>query len=275
MINISPKNEKDTSVRRLLDGQGLINARKRLLQMHFDAGVGHIGGNLSVLDAMLVVFHEFLSNEDEFILSKGHSAGALYITLWSLGRLNNSDLKQFHKDDTFLPGHPPAKGIDDIQFATGSLGHGLSLAAGTALAFQLKGKDARVVCLTSDGEWQEGSTWEGLIFACHHSLINLTVIVDHNNLQGFGSTSDVASMSPLWERLKGFDVDLRVIDGHDLDAIREALHGQRGKMLRVIVLNTVKGHGVSFMENKMEWHYLPLSEAQFKMAIDEIDAALK
>ena len=254
-----------------LTAENFSAARKRLLQMHFESGVGHIGGNLSALDAMLVVFHEYLSGEDKFILSKGHSAGALYTTLWSLGRLRDQDLKQFHKDDTLLAGHPPAKGIADIQFATGSLGHGLSLAAGTALAFKLKGSDTRVVCLTSDGEWQEGSTWEALIFACHHRLFNLTVMVDHNNLQGFGSTADVASMSPLWDRLQGFDVDLQIIDGHDPDAIRAALEGESHR-LRVIILRTVKGHGVSFMENRMEWHYLPLSEAQFKMAIAEISS---
>jgi transketolase len=245
-------------------------ARKRLLQMHFDSGVGHIGGNLSALDAMLIVFHEYLGVEDRFVLSKGHSAGALYITLWSLGRLQDQDLKLFHKDNTLLAGHPPAKGIADIPFATGSLGHGLSLAAGTALAFKLKGNAAQVVCLTSDGEWQEGSTWEALIFACHHRLSNLTVLVDHNNLQGFGSTSDVASMSPLWGRLQGFDIDQQVIDGHDPDAIRAALEVE-SQRLRIIILRTIKGHGVSFMENRMEWHYLPLSEAQFKMALEEIE----
>lgn len=249
-------------------------ARKRLLQMHFDSGVGHIGGNLSALDAMLVVFHEYLGEEDKFILSKGHSAGALYTALWSLGRLQDQDLKLFHKDNTLLAGHPPSKGIADIPFATGSLGHGLSLAAGTALAFRLKGNAARVVCLTSDGEWQEGSTWEALIFACHHRLSNLTVLVDHNNLQGFGSTSEVASMSPLWDRLQGFDADLQIIDGHDRDAIRVALEGERQR-LRVIVLRTVKGHGVSFMENRMEWHYLPLTEDQYRKAIEEIGLAHK
>ncbi len=255
-------------VNRKLSAENFSTARKRLLQMHFDSGVGHIGGNLSALDAMLIVFHEYLSGEDKFVLSKGHAAGALYTTLWSLGRLQDHDLKQFHKDDTLLAGHPPAKGIADIPFATGSLGHGLSLAAGTALAFKLKGNDRQVVCLTSDGEWQEGSTWEALIFACHHRLLNLTVMVDHNNLQGFGSTSDVASMSPIWNRLQGFDVDLQIIDGHDPDAIRTALEGERQRM-RIIVMCTVKGHGVSFMENRMEWHYLPLSEDQYRKAIEE------
>jgi len=248
------------------------SARKRLLQMHFESGVGHIGGNLSALDAMLIVFHEFLRPQDRFILSKGHSAGALYTALWSTGRLGDEDLKLFHKDNTLLAGHPPAAGIADIPFATGSLGHGLSLAAGTALGIRLKGGDARVICLTSDGEWQEGSTWEALIFASHHMLANLTVLVDHNNLQGFGTTAEVASMSPLWERLKGFEVDLQVIDGHDTDAIRGAL-ARASETTRIVVMRTVKGKGVSFMENRMDSHYLPLSEEQYRAAIAEIEAS--
>ena len=246
-------------------------ARKRLIQMHFDSGVGHIGGNLSALDSMLLVFHEYLGSEDQFILSKGHSAGALYISLWSVGRIDEKDLKLFHRDNTLLAGHPPAKGIAEIPFATGSLGHGLSLAAGTALGFRLKNGDAKVICLTSDGEWQEGSTWEALIFACHHKLANLTVLVDHNNLQGFGSTKDIASMSPLWEKLEGFDVEIQVIDGHDLHAIREALLKEH-KRPRVIILKTVKGRGVSFMETRMDSHYLPLSEEQFRIALKELDS---
>lgn len=246
-------------------------ARKRLLRMHFESGVGHIGGNLSALDAVLVVFHEFLGAQDEFVLSKGHAAGALYTTLWSIGHLNDQDLSSFHHDNTRLAGHPPAHGIDDIAFATGSLGHGLSLAAGTALGFKLRSSKSRVFCLTSDGEWQEGSTWEALIFACHHQLDNLTVMVDHNGLQGFGSTAEVASMSPLWEKLQGFDVDIKIVDGHDAEAIRNAL-SDRANRLQIIILKTIKGHGISFMENKMEWHYLPLTEAQFQAAIVEIEA---
>ncbi|MCY1165162.1 1-deoxy-D-xylulose-5-phosphate synthase [compost metagenome] len=249
----------------------MATARKRLLQMHFESGVGHIGGNLSVLDAILLVFNEFLGEKDTFILSKGHSAGALYIALWSTGKLQDTDLALFHKDDTLLAGHPPARGIPDIPFATGSLGHGLSLASGTALAFKLKRLPEQVYCVTSDGEWQEGSTWEALIFACHHKLSNLTVLVDHNQLQGFGGTDDVASMAPLWNKLQGFDVDLQTIDGHNPDEIRAALSARSARP-RIIVLRTVKGHGVSFMENQMAWHYLPLTADQFKKAIEEIDS---
>jgi len=245
-------------------------ARKRLLQMHFESKVGHVGGNLSALDAMLLVFHEFLKPEDKFVLSKGHSAGALYVTLWSLGRLQDSDLKLFHKDNTLLAGHPPAKGIAEITFSTGSLGHGLSLATGMALGNKIKGNNVKVVCFTSDGEWQEGSTWEALIFANHHGLKNLTILVDHNGLQGFGSTSEVASMSPLWEKLKGFELEMHVIDGHDFDALRAALALPQNN-LKVIMLKTVKGHGISFLENRMESHYIPLSENQYYQAIKEID----
>jgi transketolase len=248
----------------------IAEARKRLLKMHYESGVGHIGGNLSSLDAMLVVFHEYLVEPDEFFLSKGHSAGALYVTLWSLGLLTDDDLKTFHKDNTLLAGHPAAFGLPRTCFATGSLGHGLSLASGTALGFRLQGSAGRAVCLTSDGEWQEGSTWEALIFACHRQLENLTILIDHNGLQGFGSTTSVASMSPIWDKLRGFDVYPLIIDGHDAGALRQALETVVNGP-RIIVLNTVKGHGVSFMENRMEWHYLPLNEGQYKQAIDEIN----
>lgn len=240
--------------------------------MHFESGVGHIGGNLSSIDAMLVVFHEFLHQADRFILSKGHSAGALYTALWSTGRLRDEDLNSFHKDNTLLAGHPPAAGIADILFATGSLGHGLSLAAGTALGLRLNESEGRVICLTSDGEWQEGSTWEALIFIAHHKLTNLVVLVDHNELQGFGSTAEVASMSPLWQRLAGFDVDVQVIDGHDTDAIRAALASGTSRP-QFVILRTVKGKGVSFLEHRMDSHYLPINEEKFRAAIAELEAS--
>ncbi|ULU25924.1 pyrimidine binding domain [Dyella terrae] len=256
----------------LLDTSRLAAIRRRLLQMHFESGVGHIGGNLSAIDALALLFNERIGAEDAFVLSKGHSAGALYVALWSAGKLADEDLATFHRDDTLLAGHPPANGIPDILFATGSLGHGLSLAAGTALAVRLKGAQGHTYCLTSDGEWQEGSTWEALIFAAHHRLTNLTILVDHNGLQGFGDTNSVASMFPLHERLKGFDVDLLVVPGHDLDAMRTALDTPTDK-LKVIILQTIKGKGVSFMEDRMEWHYLPLKEADYLQAIGELSRA--
>jgi len=254
-----------------LDVEQIRQARRQLLRMHYESGVGHIGGNLSALIAMLVCFHEYLGPQDRFILSKGHSAGALYVALWSVGRIPAEELATFHKDDTRLSGHPPASGLADVPFATGSLGHGLSLAAGTALALRLKGDAGRVFCLTSDGEWQEGSTWEALIFACHHKLDRLTVLVDHNGLQGFGSTEEVASMSPLWQKLQGFDADVQVIDGHDTNELRRVL-SQPTDRFRVIVMRTVKGKGVSFLENRMDSHYLPLTAEKFAAAMSELEA---
>lgn len=250
----------------VLAPQTVLAARQRLITMHYRSRVGHLGGNLSALDAMLVVFHRHLQKSDQFILSKGHSAGALYTSLWSVGRLGDEDLDTFHKDGTLLAGHPPCKGLPDVPFATGSLGHGLSLAVGTAFGKHLMKQSGHVFCMTSDGEWQEGSTWEALIFARHRRLSNLTVLIDHNRLQGFGGTEDVASMAPLWERLRGFDLDVSVVDGHDFVAINDALSAPR-QGLRVIVLETVKGHGVDFMANRMEWHYLPMNSEQYEQAM--------
>ncbi len=239
--------------------------------MHYESGVGHIGGNLSCLDAMLVVFHRFLRPTDHFVLSKGHSAGALYATLWSLGHLDDDDLRTFHRDGTVLAGHPPAGGIPRIEFATGSLGHGVSLAAGLALAARFQRRESRVFCLCSDGEWQEGSTWEGLIFAAHHRLSNLTIMIDSNGLQGFGSTSEIASMGRLPTRLSGFDVNVLSVNGHDIDAVDDALRSAIDTVT-VIVLETIKGKGVSFMENRMEWHYNPLTEHLLDQALGELDS---
>jgi transketolase len=245
-------------------------ARLRLLRMHYESGVGHLGGNLSCLDLMLVLHHEILGAPDQFVLSKGHSAGAYYITLWSQGRLSEEELRQFHKDGTRLSGHPPTSGIEDILFATGSLGHGLSLAAGLALAKRLKGEAGRVYCLTSDGEWNEGSCWEALIFARHHKLHNLTIVVDLNGLQGFGTTREVADIEPLAGKFRTFDVPTREIDGHDGRAIRRALMPDVPQ-LEVIVAQTRKGCGISFMEDKMEWHYLPLTEPLYLQAVRETE----
>ncbi len=247
-------------------------AMLRLLRMHYESGVGHIGGNLSCLDLLLTLHHRILGPEDRFILSKGHSAGAYYVTLWTLGRLAEQDLTSFHKDGTRLSGHPPTSGIEEILFATGSLGHGFSLAAGLALAKRLKGEPGRVFCLTSDGEWNEGSCWEALIFAKHQGLKNLTLLVDLNGLQGFGSTREVADLEPLAAKFRSFGLPTLEVDGHDSNALEQALRSLDGG-LRVVVARTRKGCGVSFMEDRMEWHYLPMTEANYRQAVQEIEEA--
>lgn len=246
-------------------------ARARLLQMHYEAKVGHIGGNLSALDAMLHLHTQVMGSDDVFVLSKGHSAGALYIALWATGAIADDELKTFHQDNTRLGGHPVAHWHPGIRFATGSLGHGLGLAAGVALGKRLRGEGGTVYCLLSDGECEEGSIWEAAMFAKHQRLANLVVLVDANGLQGFGSTADVASLEPLAPKFAGFGLDTVEIDGHSPAALDAAL-GARGDATRIILLRTVKGKGVAFMEARMEWHYLALSDDQYADAIAGLTA---
>jgi transketolase len=246
------------------------DAKLRLLRMHYESGVGHIGGNLSCLDLLLTLHHQVMTDDDQFVLSKGHAAGALYTTLWSKHLIADDDLKSFHKDHTKLAGHPPTEGLPGILFATGSLGHGPGLAAGLALGKRLQGKPGRVFCLTSDGEWNEGSTWEALTFISHQKLGGLTILIDLNGLQGFGTTKEVADLGSLAEKLRSFDLEVCEVDGHDPVAIERALRLDPGRP-QAIVARTTKGAGVSFMEHKMEWHYLPLTAAQYQQAVDEIN----
>ena len=251
------------------DAAGLMQrAKLRLLEMHYQSKVGHIGGNLSALDILISLYHFRLGPKDKFVLAKGHSAGALYVTLWTMGLLSDEDLRQFHGEGTRLSGHPPLQGIPEITFATGSLGHGLGLAAGLALGKRLRGEDGRVFCLTSDGEWNEGSCWEALIFLVHQNLDNLTFIVDLNGMQGFGSTRQVANLDSLADKFRAFGVTTLEVDGHDVTSICSAIASSRGPL--AIVANTRKGCGVSFMENQMAWHYLPMNEEQYQQAVREV-----
>jgi transketolase len=243
-------------------------ARLRLLEMHYHSKVGHIGGNLSALDILMSLYHHRLGPNDGFVLSKGHAAGALYVTLWTMGLLSDEDLRHFHGEGTRLSGHPPLKGIPEVIFATGSLGHGLSLAAGLALGKKLRGDDGRIFCLTSDGEWNEGSCWEALIFMAHQKLDNLTFLVDMNGMQGFGSTRQVADLGSLADKFRAFGVRTIEVDGHDANSIGAALECNDGPL--AIAASTTKGRGVSFMENQMAWHYLPMTEEQYHQAVLEV-----
>jgi transketolase len=268
----------------------LFKARRRMLRMYYESSSGHIGGSLSCLDALMLLFHAVLTPQDRFILSKGHAAGALYVALWSVGLLSDEDLSTFSLDNTLLPGHPSGSGIPGMLFPTGSLGHGMSLASGLALAAKHKENDCGVFCLCSDGEWQEGSCWEALIFAVHQELDNLTVLIDQNGLQAFGTTDDVASMSDLESKIIAFSPSsVTSVDGHDLSAIHAALstailrdekqryepssrvsdsREPRFRGPRFILLRTKKGKGTCF-ENDLASHYLPLTKEQY-LAADEV-----
>ena len=252
--------------------QGLITrARLRLLKMHYESHVGHIGGDLSCLDILITLFHRIIEHEDTFVLSKGHAAGALYVTLWTIGKISEAELKQFHQDGTRLAGHPVCGWLPEISFATGSLGHGLPLSAGVALGKKLKGETGRVFCLMSDGEWNEGSNWEAIIFAVHHRLNNLIIVIDLNGLQGFGKTREITDLHLISEKVSIFGANVFEVDGHNHEELEKAFLSQ-AKAPVVIIAHTVKGNGVSFMENKLEWHYLPLNQEQYEKAVAEVEA---
>ena len=250
----------ETSFNALLDA-----AKLRLLKMHYESKHGHLGGDFSCIDALMTLFHLVKKPDDRFILSKGHSAGALYVALWSLGELKDSDLETFIQEDTLLPAHPCGSGIPGLLFSTGSLGHGPSLAAGLALAAKYRNSDRQVYCFCSDGEWQEGSCWEALTFSVHHQLNNLTIIMDQNGLQGFGKTEEVISCSNLAPRISSFGAHVRQADGHDCAEVKRLLEDKSSNKPNVLILDTIKGKGLHF-EGKLESHYLPLSKEQYHHA---------
>jgi transketolase len=241
-------------------------SRRRLLELLYRKRLGHIGGNLSCLDALVVLFHHVLTPSDRFILSKGHAAAALYVVLWTRGELSDEQLETFGDDDTTLPGHPSGAGVPGLLFPTGSLGHGPSLAAGLALAARHQNAGRHVYCFCSDGEWQEGSCWEALTFAVHHRLDNLTIVIDQNGLQAFGSTAEVTSCSDLAPRLEGFGARVVTANGHDVADMQRCFTELAAGCPRVIVLATRKGLGTA-LENTVASHYLPLTTSQFDAAM--------
>jgi transketolase len=251
-----------------------------VLEQSKRANVGHIGSALSIADLIAVLYSGVLRGvgeddpeRDRFVLSKGHAALALYAALHVRGVLSSDELDSFSGDGTLLGTHPE-RDLRGVDFTSGSLGHGLSTACGAALAARLDGSARRVFCLLSDAECNEGSTWEAAMFAGHRRLDNLTAIVDANGQQALGYTRDVLDLEPLVERWRSFGWDARDVDGHDLDACRAALEdpSREGKP-RVLVARTEFGHGVSFMTSRIEWHYLPLDDEQYRRALAEVGAA--
>ncbi len=248
--------------------------RSNILKMHHGAGSGHIGCSLSCIDIMAAIL-KFKNEADTFILSKGHAATALYTILNETGAIPDEDLGTFYKNATTLPAHPAPLKYAAIPFATGSLGHGLPLATGIAKANKLKGNDKISFVLMSDGETNEGTSWEAAHFAVANKLDNLIAFVDCNGLQGFGNTADILgnTASPkLWEAM-GFEVV--ECDGHDIEALMQAwkkLAANKNGKPKMVVASTVKGKGIKEMEDKMEWHYLPMTDAQYTAAKQEIRA---
>ena len=258
------------------------NIRKHAVTMTSLGGSSHIGSILSVADILAVLYGSTLKynskdpkwiDRDRFILSKGHAGAGVYAVLAESGFMSLDKLKTHYQDGSDLSGHVSHKGIPGVEFSTGSLGHGLPVASGMALAAKMNNKKHRVFALLSDGECDEGSNWEAILFAAHHKLNNLVVIIDRNRLQSIYSTEDTLALEPFPDKWKSFGWDVVEIDGHNHNEIFKSCKNEdasKSKPLCVIA-NTTKGKGVSFMENNTLWHYRSPKGDEYKIAIAELE----
>jgi len=253
--------------------------RSSVIDMLTQAKSSHIGCSFSVIDILVVLYHYILDVEkikqqspdrDYFILSKGHAASGLYAVLASVGLIEHTMLKDFHRG--FLAGHPTRNCAHGIEASTGSLGHGLSMGVGLALAAKHDNRPSRVYVIVGDGECQEGSIWEALTMAARFGLNNLVVIVDNNNLQGFGRTDTIATGS-LHEKFTAFGCTTTTVDGHDYAKLIATISGCTSTKPHVIIAKTIKGKGLSFIEDKLEWHYKSLTPEQSAQAHQEVSAS--
>ena len=263
-----------------------LNVRKGIIEGTFNAKSGHPGGSLSITDIITYLYFEKMNvnpekpdceDRDRFVLSKGHTAPALYATLALKGFFPTELIKTLRKPDSILQGHPSMRYTPGVDMSTGSLGQGISVACGMALGAKLKGKDFKVYCPLGDGEIEEGQVWEAAMFAGNRKLDNLVAIVDYNNLQIDGSLDEVNSPYPIKEKFEAFNWNVIEINGHCFDQIEEAFAKAdecKGKPT-CIVAKTVKGKGVSFMEDKCDWHGSAPNAEQYEQAMAELDAALK
>jgi transketolase len=239
------------------------SVRTRLLNMYKAVNAGHVGCSLSCLEIIVFTRFHLMKEADEIVLSKGHAAALLYSMLAEDGTLSEKEIASFYKNGTYLSAHPPVNKIKGIPFATGSLGHGLSIAAGLGLANKLKKKDKKIFCITSDGELNEGSTWEAALFISHHCLKNILWFIDRNYLQGFGRTEDTLKLEPLDKKLESFGFQVVIADGHDFDSLQNALTKFRNEKPLAVICNTIKGKDLD-LQNTVDCHYLPLTDADFQ-----------
>ena len=259
------------------------NIKLGALEAVFSASSGHPGGSLSISDILSYLYFEEMNidprdpkkaDRDRFVLSKGHTAPALYAALAERGYFPREDLKTFRHIDSYLQGHPDMKGTPGVDMTTGSLGLGFSAACGMALSAKISGESYRVYSVLGDGESEEGQVWEAAMFAAQKKLDNLCIFLDYNGLQIDGPISEVNDPSPLDEKFAAFGWNVLMIDGHDIEAIdgaAKAAKACKGKPT-AIICRTVKGKGVSFMENSVKWHGSAPNEEQYKQAVSEINS---
>lgn len=260
--------------------------RMGVIESTYGAKAGHPGGSLSSADMLTYLYFRGMrvypedpkaAGRDRFVLSKGHSAPGLYSTLANRGFFPVEDLPTLRHEGSYLQGHPNMNTVPGVDMSTGSLGQGISAAAGMALGAKATKKNAvRVFTLLGDGETQEGQVWEACMFAAHYKLDNLCVIVDSNGLQIDGPVKEVMNPGPLDKKLEAFGFDVQVIDGHDFLAIETAINAaaEENHRPKAIVMKTTKGKGVSFMENNVEWHGKAPNDAEYEQAMTELRSQL-
>lgn len=258
-----------------------LNIRKNIVEMIYSASSGHPGGALSCADILTALYFSEMNvdvanpkdeNRDRLVLSKGHASAGLYATLAEKGFISKEELSGFRNINSILQGHPDMKKIPGVDMSTGSLGQGLSVANGMAIAGKLDHKDYRVYCIMGDGEIEEGQIWEAAMTASHYKLDNLCAIVDNNNLQIDGKITEVMNPTPIDEKFKSFGFNVININGNDIDEILDAFEKARNAKGRptAIIAKTVKGKGVSFMENQAGWHGKAPSQEEYEKAMAEL-----
>ncbi len=255
--------------------------RIHVLEMTSRGGSSHIGSVLSIADILAVLYGGVLrvkpdqpkwENRDRFILSKGHAGAGVYAALAETGFFDVSKLKTHYQDGSDLSGHVSHKGIPGVELSTGSLGHGLGVGVGMAMSAKYDNRDNKVVVLLSDGECDEGSNWEAIIFAAHHKLDNLVAIIDYNKIQSLDTVANTLNLEPFNSKWEAFGWNVIEVDGHDHDAIKEAMSkvpAATGKPT-CILAHTTKGKGISFMENQVLWHYRTARGEEFDAAMREL-----
>jgi transketolase len=253
--------------------------RRKTLDIIYKTKSPHIGPSFSIVEMLVAIYFKYMKvfpgdvmnlDADKFILSKGHACATLYTVLYEKGFMSMEDLDGFAVDGGLLEHHPSRDLSRYIDVSTGSLGHGLSIGAGMALADKIDNKERKIYVVLGDGELNEGSVWEAVMFAAHHGFNNLVAIVDYNKMQALGHIKNILGLDPLGDKWKSFGWEVQEIDGHDFEQIFNAFDSLSDKKPNVVIMNTVKGKGVSFMEDQLLWHYRCPDDEEYKKAVKEL-----
>lgn len=247
-------------------------ARKALLEIVHAAKAAHVGSSLSSIEIFLASMTAF-DSQALVVVSKGHAAAGYYSCLFAVGKMTKDSLYSYGENGSELFGHVSKESGHEIPFSTGSLGHGLPYGIGRAIARQRLAKSGHVIVVCSDGELNEGTTWESALLAAHHKLGNLTLIVDRNGIQSIGRTEDTLALEPLADKWSAFGWKVTEVDGHDVDCLLSTIESGQQSKPHVIIAKTIKGKGVSFMEDNNVWHYRPPNQDQLADAVNEVESA--